>query len=154
MRRSALFLAAPVLAAGLLAGCDLPGGSPRALGPDQVPNDDPPGATVQAPAFIHGSVDANDQVDFFTLSAPPAANQLSNLAISCTGDVTVYVSFGSVETSQLGEPITCNGTNQFNAPVEPGETPLLEVAWNENSQFTPYFLTATYSAVNGGTITG
>jgi hypothetical protein len=154
MRRPLLLLAAPVVAAGILAGCDLPGGSPQVLGPDQVPNDEPPGASVRAPAFINGSVDSNDQVDFFTLSAPPSGNELSNLAITCTGDVTVYLSFGGVQTAQLGEPISCSPGEPFNTPVEPGQTPVIEVAWNESSQLTPYFLSATYSPVDLGTVSG
>ena len=151
MRRSALLLAAPVLAAGLLAGCDLPGGSPRVLGPDQVPNNEPPGADVTVPSAINGSVDSNDTVDFFTLRAP-SGDTAATLTITCTGDVTVQVDTGGLQASQIGEPVYCNGSqNTFYVPA--GERPLVEVLWNENQQFTPYFLSVSYSPVTETTST-
>jgi hypothetical protein len=145
MRRTALLLCAPVLAAGLLAGCDLPGGSPKAFGPDTVPNDQPPGATIKAPAFINGTVDGNDQRDFYTIA--PRSPQSNSLEISCTGDVSVYVDVegGQINIEQTGFYLNC-GDGTTRVPIEPGSSALIEIEANGPNLAT-YALTTTFSTV-------
>jgi hypothetical protein len=147
MRRTALLLVAPLFAAGLLAGCDLPGGSPKVLGPDQVPNDTAGDApVVGVPAFINGTVDANDRLDNFRLAAPRSDGP-TNISITCTGDVEVYVLFGTGSGVQQD---FCDGRVHTFANETPGEGPVLQVEWEGSaSPVTPYLVTATYSPGSG-----
>ena len=111
MRRSALLLAAPVLAAGLLAGCDLPGGSPRVLGPDQVPNNSAEEApTIALPAIFNGSLDPNDQADFFRLERPRVT---SDVRVVCTGDVEVGLGNVASAEQSAQDIFVCDGQPHF-----------------------------------------
>ena len=151
MRRTALLIAAPVLAGGLLAACDLPGGTPTRLAPDQVPNNEPPGATIQSPAIVNGSLDPNDQVDFFTLAAPATDNP-QELQITCSPGVAVYSNVG-ISTEQIGSSVECDGTPQLLGGVDGSVT--IEVTYPEessNQAFRPYVLNARYVPADTGTI--
>jgi hypothetical protein len=145
MRRLALLLAAPALAAGLLAGCDLPAGSPKVLGPDQVPNDTAEEApTVRAPLFVNGSLDPNDTGDFYAIDIPPVQ---ASLEITCTtsGDL----SFGQgLRSEQSAEDIyDCDGQPHVTAPFLPadgGRAQIVIAVLGGSSGFTPYTLVARF----------
>jgi hypothetical protein len=142
MRRTALLLAAPVLAAGLLAGCDLPGGSPKILGPDQMPNDQPSEAPlVHVPAAINGTVDNNDQVDFYRLNAPQPPDP--GLSVTCTGDVAVQASAGLINVSQIGVDIPCDGQPHV-IGVDAEAEPIIAVFHTSGNQLDPYLVTVSY----------
>jgi hypothetical protein len=146
MRRTALLLCAPVLAAGLLAGCDLPGGSPRILGPDQMPNntaDEAP--TVSVPAFINGTLDQNDTADFFAL-APPSATK--GVQVTCTGAVEVGAGIrGGIEEHATDDIVVCDGQPHVLDTFTPnvGRQPVLFVGpLDSTAGLTSYFLTVSY----------
>jgi hypothetical protein len=146
MRRSALLLAAPVLAAGLLAGCDLPGGSPRILGPDRVPNNTAAEApTVSVPTFINGSLDANDTADFFAL-APPSAPK--GVQVTCTGPIEIGLGYrGSTDEQGPDDIVVCDGQPHVlgtNDPALGGQAVLFVGSPDPLSQLTPYALTVAY----------
>jgi hypothetical protein len=83
-------LAAPLLALGLLAGCDLPAGTPAAISPDRVPNDTFEDAVlVPAGRLVTGTVDPNDPADWYRV--PPPAEPPQDLYLTCTGRVSFIV---------------------------------------------------------------
>jgi hypothetical protein len=142
MRRTALLPAALIAGLGLLAGCDLPGGSaPRALLPDQVPNNSPEDApTLQVPSLIHGTVDPGDTGDYYRLAAP---SQESGLYVTCTGDVSIEVDPGTQETVSGFAP--CDGQEYWVANVEEGASAVIGVLGGEGG-FTGYALTVRFGA--------
>lgn len=144
MRRTTVLLATLVAAAGLLAACDLPGGSPGILGPDRVPNDTQGEApTLQDPLVVNGSVDTVDLNDWFRLAAPAVER---GLYLRCTGDPYVQISV-SYESLQAQSPLnpSCNGEERFITNVPPGAEIFLGRAHQEQGpDFQPYTLYASY----------
>jgi hypothetical protein len=145
MRRLALLLAAPALAAGLLAGCDLPAGSPKVLGPDQVPNSSAEEApTVRSPLFVNGSLDPNDTGDFYALDVPPLR---ASLEITCTtsGDITIGQGLRSEQSTN--DTYVCDGqphvTPAFD-PADGGSVQIIIAVLGGDTGFTPYTLTARF----------
>ena len=139
MRRVSLLLAGPVLAAGLLAGCDLPGGSPQVLGPDQVPNGSAEVAPeVRVPVAIRGTVDDADREDWFRRSPVPEGQ--NGVEVTCTPNVEV-----GFDPTGTGSPLllACdNGTALF--PVTPGAQPLVSVG-QLGAGLSAYVITARYT---------
>jgi hypothetical protein len=141
--RRALAIAAPLLALGLLAGCDLPGGSaPRSLLPDQMPNNSAEEApTIDLPALVHGSLDSFDQHDFF---APRPPLQNVGLYVTCTGDVEVGAGLrGGTDEQSAQEIVSCDGEEHFLGVYDPEDNPVVAVL-PVGDGFAPYVLTLRY----------
>jgi hypothetical protein len=102
MRRTARLLAIlPALV--VLASCDLPGGTaPRALVPDQVPNDSPEDAVLLPAGWrIAGSVDPSDRMDWYEI-APPSEPQ--EVLVTCTGRISLTFEFGGTPAGRAAAP--------------------------------------------------
>lgn len=88
MRRTAKLLAPVVVAAGLLAACDLPAGTPSVISPDSIPNDSVETApALRVPTTFSGTVGGADEQDVFRLTR--FGPQQRKLTITCSGGPSV-----------------------------------------------------------------
>jgi hypothetical protein len=146
-----------VLFGVVLAGCDLPAGTPPQVGDDRAPNDTQAEApVVAAPRTVTGSVGPLDPDDWFEVANPSTTSQV--LWETCeSGAIVMGIRVEHVEGPATGI-IECrpgDGGKVINAfGIEPGDRAWVHVEPLPDTPFSHYSIALEYRPVDEGRATG
>jgi hypothetical protein len=149
VRRPPLLLAASLVAVGLLAGCDLPGGTPPAAGSDRAPNDTRQTAQVVEPTTFRGTLGPLDTDDWFELATPSVEQAILQECLGGTLMMSVLVeNEAGVDRAVLNNPCDDDGPHINVTTVKPGERAFVHFSRLDQAPITDYAVLVEYRSLD------